>query len=91
MDYFKTAINGSPLELADFGLAGAAGDVADLAGDLTPTEDFWMAGGALLLCVLLLFLTGRLTALGGTGLWGAGWEWTSTPGWTRRRITASTA
>ena len=66
VDYFKTAINGSPLELADFGLAGAAGDVADLAGDLTPTEDFWMAGGALLLCVLLLFLTGRLTALGGT-------------------------
>ena len=66
VDYFKNAINGTPLELADFGLAGAAGDVAGLAGDLTPPQDFWLAGAALLFCVLLLFLTRRLTALEGT-------------------------
>ena len=66
VDYFKNAINGTPLELADFGLAGAAGDVAGLAGDLTPSQDFWMAGGLLLLCVAVLFLTRRLTALEGT-------------------------
>ncbi len=66
VDYFKNAINGTPLELADFGLAGAAGDVAGLAGNLTPTEDFWLAAAGLLFCVLVLFLTRRLTALEGT-------------------------
>ena len=65
VDYFKNAINGTPLELADFGLAGAAGDVAGLAGDLTPPEDFYPAAAMLLLCVLVLFLTRRLTALEG--------------------------
>ena len=65
VDWFKNAINGTPLELADFGLAAQAGDVAGLAGDLTPPEDFWMACAALLLCVVLLFLTRRLTALEG--------------------------
>jgi len=67
VDYFKNAINGTPLELADFGLAKQAGNVAGLAGDLTPPEDFWLAAAALLLCTALLFLTRRLTALeGGT-------------------------
>lgn len=65
VDYFKNAINGTPLELADFGLAAQAGNVAGLAGDLTPTEDFWMAGTALAFCVLALFLTRRLTRLEG--------------------------
>ena len=43
VDYFKNTINGTPLELADFGLAGAAGNVAGLAGDLTPPGDFYLA------------------------------------------------
>ncbi len=66
VDYFKNAINGTPLELADFGLAKQAGNVAGLAGNLTPPEDFWLAGAALLFCTLLLVLTRRLTALEGT-------------------------
>ena len=66
VDYFKNTINGTPLELADFGLAGAAGNVAGLAGDLTPPEDFWLAAAALAVCVLVLLLTRRLTALEGT-------------------------
>ena len=67
VDYFKNAINGTPLELSDFGLAGAAGNVAGLAGDLTPPEDFYLAAAALGFCVLVLLLTGRLTALEGAG------------------------
>ena len=63
VDYFKNAINGTPLELADFGLAGAAGNVAGLAGDLTPPEDLYPAAAALAFCVLILLLTRRLTAL----------------------------
>ena len=65
VDYFKNAINGTPLELADFGLAAQAGNVADLAGDLTPPEDFYLAAAALLLAAAVLFLTRRLTALEG--------------------------
>jgi len=63
VDYFKNATNGTPLELADFGLAAQAGNVAGLAGSLTPPEDFWLAGAALLCVVVVLFLTRRLTAL----------------------------
>lgn len=66
VDYFKNAINGSPLELADFGLADQAGNVAGLAGDLTPPEDFYLAAAGLAFCVLILFLTRRITALEGT-------------------------
>ena len=65
VDYFKLAINGSPLELADFGLAAQLGTVAGLAGDLTPPADFWMALIALAACTALLALTRRLTALRG--------------------------
>lgn len=66
VDYFKNAINGTPLELADFGLAAQAGNVAGLAGDLTPPEDFYLAAALLLLAVAVLFLTRRITALGKT-------------------------
>ena len=66
VDYFKNAINGTPLELADFGLARQAGNVAGLAGDLTPPEDFYLAAAGLPFCVLVLLLTRRLTALEGT-------------------------
>ena len=65
VDHFKNAINGTPLELADFGLAKQAGNVAGLAGDLTPPEDFFLAAAGLLFCVLALLLTRRLTALEG--------------------------
>ena len=65
VDYFKNAINGTPLVLADFGLAAQLGEVAGVAGDLRPPEDFWRALAALLLCVLLLLLTKPLTAIRG--------------------------
>ena len=65
VDYFKTAINGTPLSLADFGLATQLGQVAGVAGSLRPPEDFWRALAALALCVGLLALTSRLTRLNG--------------------------
>ena len=34
VDYFKNAINGTPLSLADFGLATQLGQVAGVAGEL---------------------------------------------------------
>lgn len=65
VDYFKTAINGTPLELADFGLATQLGQVAGVAGSLRPPEDFWRAAIALSLCCLGLFLFRRLTVIRG--------------------------
>ena len=65
VDYFKTTINGTPLALADFGLAAQLGDVAGVAGDLHPPEDFWRALAALCICAALLFLFRRLTAVAG--------------------------
>lgn len=65
VDYFKNAINGTPLELADFGLATQLGQVAGVAGDLTPPVDFWRAAAALLLCVALLAVLGQSTRLRG--------------------------
>lgn len=65
VDYFKTAINGTPLQLADFGLASQLGDVAGVAGELRPPEDFWRALIALALCVGILVLVRRLTAVTG--------------------------
>ena len=65
VDYFKTTINGTPLELADFGLASQLGEVAGVAGSLQPPPDFWMALAALGLCVLILLLARRLTAVTG--------------------------
>lgn len=65
VDYFKMTINGTPLELMDFKLAAQLGDVAGVAGDLTPPIDFWRALTALLACTALLFLFRRLTVLKG--------------------------
>ena len=65
VDYFKTSINGTPLELADFGLAAQVGEVAGVAGALCPPVDFWMALAALGICVGILFLVRRLTVLTG--------------------------
>lgn len=65
VDYFKNAINGTPLELADFGLASQLGQVAGVAGELKPPVDFWMALIALAICVGLLVLTAPLTVIAG--------------------------
>ena len=63
VDYFKNAINGTPLEAADFGMAGQLGEVAGVAGELRPPKDFWMALAALVLCVGALVLLRRFTRL----------------------------
>ena len=47
-DYLKSAINGTPLSLADFGLVTQLGEVAGVAGDLTPPRDFYLGFAALL-------------------------------------------
>lgn len=65
VDYFKNAINGTPLSLADFGLATQLGQVAGVAGELKPPVDLWMALVALTICVALLVLTGPLTRIAG--------------------------
>ena len=65
VDYFKNAINGTPLSLADFGLATQLGQVAGVAGELKPPTDFWMALIAVAVCVALLALTAPLTRLSG--------------------------
>ncbi len=65
VDYFKNVINGTPLTLEDFGLAAQAGNVASLAGELTPPEDFWTALAAIVVCVVLLLATARLTRIEG--------------------------
>lgn len=59
VDYFKTAINGTPLSLADFGLVTQLGEVAGVAGDLTPPRDFFLGFAALLVCVTVLFFLRR--------------------------------
>ena len=61
VDYFKTAINGTPLVLADFGLAGQAQQVAGVAGDLHPPGSIWLALLVLAASVGILFLTAPLT------------------------------
>ena len=66
IDYFKTAINGTPLSVADFGLATQLGNVAGIAGDLTPPVDFWKALIVLLVCAGLLFVFRKLTVLKGS-------------------------
>lgn len=63
VDYFKNAINGTPLEAADFGMAGQLGEVAGVAGELRPPKDFWMALAALVLCVGALVLLRHFTRL----------------------------
>ena len=63
VDYFKTAINGTPLQLADFGLAAQVGEVAGVAGELQPPLDFWRALAVLVICAALLFLFRRITRL----------------------------
>ena len=64
-DYFKTAINGTPLELVDFGLATQLGNVAGVAGELKPHKDFWMAAAALVLCIIILILLRKFVKLQG--------------------------
>lgn len=61
VDYLKTVINGTPLSLADFGLVTQLGEVAGVAGDLTPPRDFFLGFAALLVCVAVLFILRRAT------------------------------
>lgn len=65
VDYFKNAINGTPLELMDFGLASKLGQVAGVAGELHLPSDFWWASLGLLLCIIILFFTQTWTGLMG--------------------------
>ena len=71
VDYFKNAINGTPLSLADFGLAAQLGQVAGVAGELKPPVDFWMALVAVGICVGLLALTAPITRISGRGRFAA--------------------
>lgn len=67
VDYFKTAINGEPLTLADFGLITQLGEVAGVAGDLTPPPVFWdLLGQILVLCAVLLGMQRLLCPAGRT-------------------------
>ena len=65
VDYFKTAINGTPLELVDFGLATQLGNVAGVAGELKPHRDFWLAAAALVVCITILVLLRKFVRLQG--------------------------
>ena len=65
VDYFKTAINGTPLVLADAGMFFQLGQVAGVAGELRPPVDFWFALAGLGICVVLLALLGRFVRLTG--------------------------
>ncbi|MBQ9493656.1 MAG: LTA synthase family protein [Oscillibacter sp.] len=61
VDHFKLRIDGTPLTLSDFGLIGQAGDIAGVAGELSPPEVFWHSVWFLTFCVLTLFFLSGLT------------------------------
>ena len=61
VNYFKLRIDGTPLVLSDFGLIGQTGDIAGVAGELTPPDVFWRAVWFLTFCVLVLFFAAELT------------------------------
>ena len=61
VNYFKLRIDGTPLVLSDFGLIGQTGDIAGVAGELTPPEVFWQALWFLTFCLMLLFFLNGMT------------------------------
>ena len=61
VNYFKWRIDGTPLVLSDFGLIGQTGDIASVAGELTPPEVFWQALWFLTFCLMALFFLNGLT------------------------------
>lgn len=65
VDHFKSAIDGAPLNLADFSMTAQVGSIMDVAGDLTPPAFFWKVTAVALLCVAALALTRPLTVLQG--------------------------
>lgn len=65
VDFFKLAINGSPLEMADFSLAAKLGEIMGVAGDLRPPAAFWQALAVLAVWIGLLALCAPLTRLYG--------------------------
>ena len=64
VSYFKFAINGSPLELEDFGMIGQLDQVMGVAGDLTIPRFAWAAMGMLALVILFFLLLGKKLTLG---------------------------
>ena len=65
VDYFNTAINGTPLNFADLKLAGQLGDVAGVAGDLVPPQAFVNALCVLAGVAVALVLLRKVTRLSG--------------------------
>ncbi|MBQ9522154.1 MAG: sulfatase-like hydrolase/transferase [Oscillospiraceae bacterium] len=61
VNHFKLRIDGTPLVLSDFGLVGQAGDVAGVAGELSPPGVFWHSVWFLTFCVLTLFFLSEWT------------------------------
>ncbi|MEA5041791.1 MAG: LTA synthase family protein [Oscillibacter ruminantium] len=64
VSYFKFAINGSPLELEDFGMIGQVNQVMGVAGNLTIPGFAWAAMGMLVLATLFFLLLGKKLTLG---------------------------
>ena len=64
VSYFKFAINGTPLEVEDFGMIGQLDQVMGVAGDLTIPRFAWAAMGMLALMILMIFLLGKWLKLG---------------------------
>lgn len=65
VNYFKTRINGTPLEIEDFSMAGQLDQVAGVAGDLSlPVTAKWCIAG-LAICVAILFLLRKWLRLPG--------------------------
>jgi phosphoglycerol transferase MdoB-like AlkP superfamily enzyme len=64
VSYFKFAINGSPLEVEDFGMIGQLNQVMGVAGNLTIPGFAWAAMGMLALLTLFFFLLKKKLPLG---------------------------
>lgn len=64
VSYFKFAINGTPLEVEDFGMIGQMNQVMGVAGDLKVPGFAWAAMGMLALLTLFFFLLKKELSLG---------------------------
>ncbi|BAL01849.1 putative esterase [Oscillibacter valericigenes Sjm18-20] len=64
VSYFKFAINGTPLEVEDFGMIGQLNQVMGVAGNLTIPGFAWAAMGILALLALFFFLLKKKLPLG---------------------------
>lgn len=64
VSHFKFAINGTPLEVEDFGMIGQLNQVMGVAGDLTIPRYAWAAMGMLALLTLFFFLLRKKLPMG---------------------------